>query len=120
MNSRAPREFETLVNISVRFGSTDHIIANAGRRKILLPFGNTTKNAEHACSIAVRRVATPQPGKSFAVHRSMLAKVANDRHQCKGNVIYAVCWGAFWATLYTAPLALLVWVVHLVQAKAVA
>ena len=56
----------------------------------------------------------------YVLLRSMLAKVANDRHQCKANVIYAVCWGAFWATLYTAPLALLVWVVHLVQAKAAA
>lgn len=54
----------------------------------------------------------------YVLLRSMLAKVANDRHQCKGNVIFAICWGAFWATVYTAPLGLLVWVVHLVAAKA--
>jgi hypothetical protein len=41
-----------------------------------------------------------------------LRRAANDRHACEGHAPRAVLWGALWATLYTAPLAALVWAVH--------
>ena len=53
----------------------------------------------------------------YLLLRGMLAHVVNDRHHCKGNLFNAVVWGAVWATLYTAPLAAAVWVVHLAAAK---
>jgi hypothetical protein len=55
------------------------------------------------------------PGLIFVAYfmvRGQLAHVVNDKHHCKGNVIRSVAWGALWATLYTAPLAGLVWFVH--------
>jgi hypothetical protein len=52
----------------------------------------------------------------YAMIRGMLARVANDDHECTGQGVKAVLWGAVWATLYTAPLALLVWVIHLIVA----
>ena len=47
-----------------------------------------------------------------------IADVANDRHGCEHNLGRAVAWGACWATLYTLPLALVVWAVHLIAARA--
>jgi hypothetical protein len=46
--------------------------------------------------------------------RNMLAAVINDRHRCHGNLGRALAWGLLWATVYTAPLAGLVWFVHYV------
>jgi len=43
----------------------------------------------------------------------MLASVLNTRHRCRGRLWRAAGWGWLWATVYTAPLALVVWVVHL-------
>jgi hypothetical protein len=50
--------------------------------------------------------------------RGMLAKVANDEHGCEGNPLRAAGWGALWATVYIAPLAVLVWFVHLLHRAA--
>jgi hypothetical protein len=50
----------------------------------------------------------------YMVVRGMLAKVVNDRHQCKDNLAAAFVWGIIWATIYTAPLAFVVWCVHLI------
>lgn len=40
-----------------------------------------------------------------------LSRVANDEHGCRGRLGRSVAWGAAWATVYTGPLALLVWLV---------
>jgi hypothetical protein len=45
--------------------------------------------------------------------RGMLGVVVNDRHGCEKSWPRAIAWGTLWATLYTAPLALLVYLVHL-------
>jgi hypothetical protein len=42
----------------------------------------------------------------------MLARVANDRHGCEGDVPRALAWGGLWAAVYTAPIAGVVWVLH--------
>ena len=49
---------------------------------------------------------------AYVVIRGMLARVANDHHGCEGNLARALGWGALWATIYTAPLALAVWLAH--------
>ncbi len=41
-----------------------------------------------------------------------LRRVANDRHDCQGNLPRALLWGALWATLYTLPLGAVVLIVH--------
>jgi hypothetical protein len=53
----------------------------------------------------------------YAMIRGMLARVANDDHGCTGRWQRAALWGGLWATVYTAPLALLVWVIHLIAAN---
>lgn len=45
-----------------------------------------------------------------------LSRVANDRHGCERNLGRAIVWGASWATLYTLPLGVVVWAVHLLLA----
>ncbi len=50
----------------------------------------------------------------YGLIRSMLAGVANDKHQCTGRFGVACLWGTLWATVYTTPLALLVFVIHLI------
>jgi len=55
------------------------------------------------------------PGIFFLAYllvRGALARVANDRHDCEGNLVRSVGWGVGWATAYVAPLALVVWLVH--------
>ena len=54
------------------------------------------------------------------VLRGMLARVVNDRHHCEGNLFLASVWGAIWATVYTGPLALVVWGVHVWIKRAMA
>ncbi len=49
---------------------------------------------------------------TYFLVRGMLARVVNDRRGCKGDLPRALLWGGLWATLYTAPLAGLVWFVH--------
>ncbi len=48
----------------------------------------------------------------FGTIRGMLACVVNDRHQCQGHLGRSVGWAGLWATAYTVPLALLVWLIH--------
>ena len=45
-----------------------------------------------------------------------IARVANDRHGCEGDIGRSIAWGALWAALYTLPIAAVVWAVHLVLA----
>jgi hypothetical protein len=52
----------------------------------------------------------------YAMIRGMLARIANNDHGCANHAGRAVLWGTLWATVYTAPLALLVWVIHLIVA----
>jgi hypothetical protein len=44
--------------------------------------------------------------------RGMLAAVLNDDHRCQGRLAAAAGRGLLWATVYTAPLAGVVWLVH--------
>jgi hypothetical protein len=53
---------------------------------------------------------------AYALVRGALARVANDEHGCEGSLVRAATWGALWATVYVAPLALVVWALHLVAA----
>jgi len=41
-----------------------------------------------------------------------LARVARDRHDCKGALARSLAWGAAWATIYLLPLAVLAYAVH--------
>jgi hypothetical protein len=61
------------------------------------------------------------PGILFIAYllvRGQLAHVANDRHGCEGSPLRAFSWGTLWATIYTAPLALLVGFVYFVSKNA--
>jgi len=42
-----------------------------------------------------------------------LGRIARDHHGCQGELARSICWGALWASLYVAPLALVTWLVHL-------
>lgn len=53
----------------------------------------------------------------YAMIRGMLARIANNDHGCAGHPGLAVFWAAVWATVYSAPLALLVFVIHLIVAQ---
>lgn len=53
----------------------------------------------------------------YFVVRGMLAQAANGQSQCRGNLPLSAFRGTVWATLYTAPLALTVWMVHWVHMK---
>jgi len=62
------------------------------------------------------------PALAFVAYfliRGMLATVTNDKHDCQGSLVRAALWGSLWATAYTLPFALLVWLVHLVHMKPV-
>jgi hypothetical protein len=48
----------------------------------------------------------------YFVTRGMLASVTNDRHRCEGRPAKSFGWAVLWATAYTVPLALAVWLVH--------
>ena len=48
----------------------------------------------------------------YLLIRGMLAQVANSRLKCRGRLARAFGFGVLWATLHTAPLAGLVWLVH--------
>jgi hypothetical protein len=49
---------------------------------------------------------------AYLLIRGMLSRVANDRHGCEGRLDRAVLWAVVWATGYTAPLGVAVWLVH--------
>jgi hypothetical protein len=53
----------------------------------------------------------------YFVTRGMLSRVINDRHHCKGRLRRSLSWALVWATLYTAPLAGVVWCVHFLLAR---
>ena len=57
---------------------------------------------------------------TYFLIRGMLARVANDFHGCKGNLWRALRWAALWATVYTAPLVLIVWLAYVVHQGPVA
>ncbi len=48
----------------------------------------------------------------FGTIRAMLACVVNDQHRCQQHFGRSLGWAALWATVYVAPLALLVWWIH--------
>ena len=52
----------------------------------------------------------------YFVTRGMLARVINDRHHSRQRLRRSLAWGFLWATVYTAPLAAAVWLVHAVRA----
>ncbi|MFO0876435.1 MAG: hypothetical protein U0840_03600 [Gemmataceae bacterium] len=54
----------------------------------------------------------------YCVTRFMLAQVVNDRHGCEDHLGRSSLWGGLWATVYTAPLAGAVWVIHLLAESA--
>jgi hypothetical protein len=55
---------------------------------------------------------------AYLLIRGMLARVLNDKHGCENSWLRAGTWGAFWATVYIIPLALIVWLIHVIAAQA--
>ena len=53
----------------------------------------------------------------YTVLRRAVARVANDDHECQGNLGRALLWGAAWSLLYCAPIAIAVWVGHALQRR---
>lgn len=45
--------------------------------------------------------------------RGMMAKVANDAHDCRGHWGRSLFWGITWATLYLLPVSGMVWITHI-------
>jgi hypothetical protein len=61
------------------------------------------------------------PGILFIAYlmvRGQLAHVVNDQHGCEGRLLRSFAWRTLWATIYTAPLALLVGFVYFVSKNA--
>jgi hypothetical protein len=54
----------------------------------------------------------------YLLVRGMLAHALNRRHRCRGHLGRSLAWAWLWATLYTAPLAALVWLIHTVAHRA--
>lgn len=48
----------------------------------------------------------------YVIVRGMLAHVANDTHHCRGHLGRSAGWALVWATMYTAPYAGSVWLIH--------
>jgi hypothetical protein len=56
------------------------------------------------------------PGLAFLFYlaiKGMLARAINPTCNCEGNAPLALAWGLIWATAYTAPLALLTWLIQI-------
>lgn len=53
----------------------------------------------------------------YFLTRGMLAQVVNDRHRCLGRLGLALFRSFLWSSVYTAPLAGVVWFVHYVHQK---
>jgi hypothetical protein len=51
----------------------------------------------------------------YLLVRGMLGQVTNSRLRCRGRLARSLGFAVFWSTLYTAPLAGLVWLVHRVH-----
>jgi hypothetical protein len=61
------------------------------------------------------------PALAFAIYWAivrLLARIVNDRHDCKGSLARAVFWGFVWATVYTLPLITIVWGFHFIHRPA--
>ena len=43
----------------------------------------------------------------------ILGRLARDHHGCRGELLRSLGWGALWASVYVAPLALVTWLTHL-------
>jgi hypothetical protein len=54
---------------------------------------------------------------TYLLIRMMLARVANDHHGCENDWLKAGVWGLIWATIYTIPQVLVVWLVHILAMK---
>lgn len=54
---------------------------------------------------------------AYFLVRTSLARVANDHHDCERHLGRALGWGLVWASLYAAPLALVIFVAHRLLAK---
>src|SRR5205085_987753 len=55
------------------------------------------------------------PGLAFLLYfliRGMMARAVHGRDDCRGNVARSAVWGTLWATVYTLPLALVIWALH--------
>jgi hypothetical protein len=48
--------------------------------------------------------------------RGMLARVVNDQWSCRGSFGRSAMRGVLWATIYTVPLAVTIWIVHFIYA----
>jgi len=52
---------------------------------------------------------------AYLLVRGALARVVHDRHGCRGRWGRSLAWAALWATVYVAPLAGLVALVHVIR-----
>ncbi len=52
----------------------------------------------------------------YGLFMRAIGRVANDRHDCQGELSRAMGWGALWATVYVVPLALLTLALHVAKA----
>jgi hypothetical protein len=48
----------------------------------------------------------------YALFMKAIGRVANDKHDCQGALSRSLGWGAFWATVYVVPIALIAWLLH--------
>jgi hypothetical protein len=55
---------------------------------------------------------------AYAVLATATRAATRDRHDCRGHFARSLLWGAIWATIYTAPLAVVVGLVQLVITRA--
>jgi hypothetical protein len=53
----------------------------------------------------------------YVIVGGMLQVAVNHRNSCCGSLTRSTYWGIVWATIYTAPLAVLVWMVHSTHAS---
>ena len=52
----------------------------------------------------------------YGLFMRAIGRVANDRHNCHGELARAIGWGALWATVYMVPLALFTLALHVAKA----
>jgi len=48
----------------------------------------------------------------YATTLAAIQRAARDRHDCDGNLLRSLRWAFTWATIYIAPIATLVWLLH--------
>jgi hypothetical protein len=49
--------------------------------------------------------------------RGMLARVVNDQRNCRGDLGRSAVRGVLWATIYSVPLAVTIWIIHVIHAR---